>query len=71
MYMVNKFTKIEYMKKKEINFDANNTSEKAMAVIAAAGDEDKLILKVSVNSPVHIDSAAPLTSEGMLSICQE
>ncbi len=71
MYMVNKFTKIEYMKKKEINFNDSNTSPNAMAVINAAGDEDKLILKVSVNSPVFIDSAAPLTPEGMLSICKE
>jgi len=71
MNMANKFMKVEYMKKKEINFDEKNTSQKAKSVIDGAGDEDKLILKVSINSPVFIENAAPLTSEGMLSICKE
>lgn len=71
MNMAKKFTKVEYMKKKEINFNDSNTSEKAREVIANAGAEDKLILKVSINSPVFIEDAAPLTPEGMLSICKE
>ena len=71
MKMEKKFTKVEYMKKSEINFDEQNTSQKARAVIDSAGDNDKLILKVSINSPVFIEDAAPLTPEGMLSICKE
>ena len=66
-----KVTKVEYMKKKEINFDKDNTSEEAKKVLDAADDDDKLILKVSINSPVFIEAVAPLTPEGMLSICKE
>ncbi|MEK6897859.1 MAG: hypothetical protein AABX28_00710 [Nanoarchaeota archaeon] len=69
--MENKFMKIEYMKRKEINFDEKNTSIKARAVIEKAGQNDNLILKVSINSPVFIEDAAPLTTEGILSICKE
>lgn len=62
--------KIEYMKKKEINLEAGNASDKARAAIEAAGADDNLILNVSINSPVFIEDAAPLTKEGILSICK-
>jgi len=42
----------------------------SFAAIAAAGDEDKLIRKISINSPLLIEDAAPLTPAGMLSICK-
>jgi len=71
MIMTTKFTKIEYMKKKEINFDDSNTTPKAKAAIESVGAEDNLILKVSINSPVFIEAAAPLTPEGITSICKE
>jgi hypothetical protein len=69
--MSNKFIKIEYMKKKEINLEAGNASPKARAAIEAAGAEDNLILKVSIDSPVFIEDAAPLTQEGIISICKK
>lgn len=62
--------KIEYMKRKEINLESGNASAKARAAIESAGSEDNLILKVSINSPVFIEDAAPLTKEGILSICK-
>ncbi len=71
MNMTNELIKIEYMKKKDINFDDQNTSPKARAIIENAGEEDNLILKISINSPVFIKDAAPLTKEGILSICKE
>ena len=70
MKMEKNFMKIEYMKKKEINLEAGNASAKARAAIQAAKSEDNLILKVSINSPVFIEDAAPLTREGILSICK-
>ncbi|MGA2130448.1 MAG: hypothetical protein ABSG05_02430 [Candidatus Pacearchaeota archaeon] len=69
--MTSKYTKIEYMKRKEINLDAGNASPKARAIIEATGAEDNLILRISINSPVFIEDAAPLTAEGITSICQE
>ncbi len=71
MDMANKFTKIEYMKKKDINFNEENTTPKAIAVINGVGEDENLILKISINSPVLIEDAAPLTKEGILSICKE
>jgi len=69
--MEQKVMKVEYMKKKEINFNAENASKKAVAVLEKAGDEENLVLKVSINSPVYIEDAAPLTPDGILSICKE
>ena len=69
--MENKFMKIEYMKRKEINLGASNASPKARTAIESAKDDDNLILKVSINSPVFIEDAAPLTKEGILSICKQ
>lgn len=62
--------KIEYMKKKEINLDGG-ISEKAKAILDNAGEDDNLILRVSINSPVFIEDAAPLTKEGIVAICKE
>lgn len=70
MNMENKFTKIEYMKKKDINFNEENTTPKAIAVINGAEENDNLILRISINSPVLIEDAAPLTKEGIISICK-
>ncbi len=69
--METKSMKIEYMKRKEINFDEKNASSEAIAVIKKAGAEDNLVLKISINSPVYIEAAAPLTTEGIISICKE
>lgn len=69
--MTSRFMKIEYMKKKEINLGDRNASARARAVIEEAGAEDNLILRVSINSPVFIEDAAPLTKEGIISICRE
>lgn len=71
MHMETKSMKIEYMKKKDINFDEKNTSPKAKAVIDDAKADDNLVLKISINSPVFIEDAAPLTTEGIISICKE
>lgn len=71
MNMTKKFVKIEYMKRKEINLEDGNASAKARAAIEGAGAEDNLILKVSINSPVYIEDAAPLTKDGILSICKQ
>ena len=59
------------MKKKDINFSVENTSTKAKEIIDGVGENDNLILKISINSPVFIEDAAPLTKEGILSICRE
>jgi len=70
MNMTEKFVKIEYMKKKDINLDSENASPKARAVIDKATDDENLILKIGINSPVYIEDAAPLTKEGIISICK-
>jgi len=62
--------KIEYMKRKEINLEGG-VSERAKAVIEGAREDDNLILRVSINSPVFIEDAAPLTKEGIVSICKK
>ena len=36
-----------------------------------AGEDDNLILRVSINSHVFIEDAAPLTKEGIVAICKE
>lgn len=69
--MAEKITKMEFMKKKEINFNENNTSDRARKIIESVGDEDKLILRITINPPVFIEDAAPLNPEGILSICKE
>ena len=48
--MENKTSKIEFMKKEEINFNESNTSDKAKEIIESAADEDNLILKITINS---------------------
>ncbi len=71
MIMTSKTTKIEYMKKKNINFNEENTTPKARAFLESAGEEDDLIVRISINSPVLIEDVAPLTKAGILSICKE
>ena len=62
--------KIEYMKKNQINLEGG-ASDKAKSIIEKAREDDNLILRVSINSPVFIEDAAPLTKEGIVSICKE
>ena len=66
-----KTTKIEYMKKKDVNFNDENASQQAIAALNEARDNDNLVVKISINSPVYIEAVAPLTKEGILSICRE
>lgn len=67
--METSLTKIEYIKKNKINLTADNVSEPAKRVIDSANDSDSLVLRVRINSPVYIEAAAPLTSEGIKSVC--
>ena len=62
-------TKIEYTKKNKINLTADNASPEAKSIIESVGDSDSLVLRVRINSPVFIEAAAPLTSEGIKSVC--
>lgn len=61
--------RIEYTKKNKLNLTADNISDDARAKIARLGDEDNVVLRVRVNSPVFIEAAAPLTSEGIKEVC--
>ena len=67
--METSLTKIEYTKKNKINLTGDNVSETAKKVIESANDSDSLVLRVRINSPVFIEAAAPLTSEGIKSVC--
>ncbi len=61
--------KIEYTKKDKINLTADNVSDEARAVIDGAGESESLVLRVRINTPVFIEAAAPLNSEGIKSVC--
>ena len=61
--------KIEYTKKEKINLTADNVSDEARAVIDGAGESESLVLRVRINTPVFIEAAAPLNSEGIKSVC--
>ena len=63
------FRKIEYTKKSKINLTADNVSDEARAVIAGAGENESLVLRVRINTPVFIEAAAPLNSEGIKAVC--
>lgn len=63
------FRKIEYTKKNKVNLTSDNVSEQARAVIAAAGENESLVLRVRINTPVFIEAAAPLNSEGIKAVC--
>lgn len=63
------FRKIEYTKKNKINLTADNVSDEAREIIARAGENDSLVLRVRINSPVFIEAAAPLNSEGIKTVC--
>ena len=67
--MARTLTKIEYMKRNKINLTADNVTPEARGVIESAQDSDNLVLRVKINSPVFIEAAAPLTSEGIKSVC--
>lgn len=67
--MDKKLTKIEYIKKGDVNLTADNVSQQAKSVIDEANNSDSLVLRVTINSPVYIEAAAPLTSEGIKSVC--
>ena len=67
--MEKSLTKIEYTKKEKINLTADNVSQEAREIIESAGDSESLVLRVRINSPVFIEAAAPLTSEGITSVC--
>ncbi len=67
--MEKSLTKIEYTKKDKISLTADNVTDEARRVIDSAGDSDSLVLRVTINSPVFIEAAAPLTSEGIKSVC--
>lgn len=64
------FRKIEYTKKNKINLTADNVSDEAREVIARAGEDESLVLRVRINTPVFIEAAAPLNSEGIQSVCK-
>lgn len=64
-------TKIEYMKKRDINFNEENASQSAIAELKKHKEDDNLVVKISINSPVYIEAVAPLTKEGIISICKE
>ncbi len=61
--------KIEYTKKEKINLTADNVSNEARAVIDGAGESESLVLRVRINTPVFIEAAAPLNSDGIKSVC--
>ena len=61
--------KIQYVKKRDITLTDENVSPEARTVIARAGDEDVLTLRIRINSPVYIEAAAPLTIEGIKEVC--
>jgi hypothetical protein len=63
------FRKIEYTKKSKINLTADNVSADARAVIDGAEANESLVLRVRINSPVYIEAAAALNSEGIKSVC--
>ena len=49
------FRKIEYTKKNKINLTADNVSDEAREVIARAGEDESLVLRVRINTPVFIE----------------
>ena len=61
-------TKIEYIKRSKIVLTPENTSQQAREVIEAAKDNENMVLRVR-NSPVFIEAAAPLTTEGIKQVC--
>ena len=64
-----KLSKIEYTKKSKITLTADNVSQEARENIESAGRDDDLVLRVSINSPVFIEAAEPLTTEGIKKVC--
>jgi hypothetical protein len=61
--------KIEYTKKGKLNLTAENASQQAIADIAGLADIDSVVLRVRINSPVFVEAAAPLTTEGIKKVC--
>ena len=59
------FRKIGYFKKRNIDLSAFGVSKEAEATIVGAGDDENLVLRLRINSPVFIEAAEKLTSEGI------
>ena len=63
--MVAEFRKIIYIKRKNIDLSSYKASAEAMKAIDSVGFEDNLVLRLTINSPVFIEAAEPLTKEGI------
>lgn len=59
------FRKVEYMIKEKIHLTDDNATPEAKAVIEGAPPNSPLVLRVTINTPVFIEAAAPLTPEGI------
>jgi len=67
--METQLRKIEYLKKNKINLTLENVSESARSLIDSVDDNENLVLRVRINSPVYIEAAAKLTSKGIKEVC--
>lgn len=68
--MAEVFRKITYIKKKNIELTEDNVSPEAKQIIERMGNEENLVLRIRVNSPVYIEAAAPLTQEGIKKVTE-
>lgn len=64
------FRKVEYTTKEKIHLTEDNVSPEARAVIESALANTPLVLRVSINTPVFIEAAALLTSDGITEVCK-
>lgn len=63
--------RIVYFKKGDLNMDNfKGVSKEAQKVIEDASPEQSLVLRISINSPVRIEAAAPLTKEGIRKVIE-
>ena len=69
LIMEKQLRKIEYIKRNQINLTSENVSIPARDLINSVNNNENLVLRVRINSPVYIEAAAKLTSEGIKEVC--
>ena len=69
LIMEKQLRKIEYIKRNQINLTSENVSIPARDLINSVDNNENLVLRVRINSPVYIEAAAKLTSEGIKEVC--
>ncbi len=62
--------KVEYTTRDRVELDGSNASPQAETLIKSVSSEQALVLRVRINTPVFIEHAALLTSDGIKEVCE-